>query len=93
MARAVAIGDVGQEARVVGRSPWALAGRRLLRNRSALVALVGLVVIVVLCLLAGWYAHSVAHTNPFESTVDGTTIIDGKGSPSWSRARAASDWE
>ena len=41
----------------------------------------GLVVIVVLCLLAGWYAHSVAHTNPFESTVDGTTIIDGKVQP------------
>jgi peptide/nickel transport system permease protein len=74
----VAIGDVGQPARVVGRSPWALAGRRLLRNRIALVALAGFVVIVVACLLAGWYAQSVAHTHPFESSVDGTTLIDGK---------------
>jgi peptide/nickel transport system permease protein len=76
-----AIGDVGQPARVVGRSPWALAGRRLLRNRIALVALAGFIVIVVACLAAGWYAHSVAHTHPFESTVDGTTLIDGKQQP------------
>jgi peptide/nickel transport system permease protein len=77
----VAIGDVGQPARVVGRSPWALAGRRLLRNRIALVALAGFVVIVVACLAAGWYAHSVAHTHPFSSTVDGTTLINGKQQP------------
>jgi peptide/nickel transport system permease protein len=76
-----AIGDAGQPARVVGRSPWALAGRRLLRNRIALVALAGFIVIVVACLAAGWYAHSVAHTHPFESTVDGTTLIDGKQQP------------
>jgi peptide/nickel transport system permease protein len=77
----VAIGDVGQQARVVGRSPWALAGRRLLRNRIALVALAGFVLIVVACLAAGWYAHSVAHTNPFDSSIDGTTIINGKPHP------------
>jgi peptide/nickel transport system permease protein len=74
-------GDVGQTARVVGRSPWALAARRLRRNRSALVALAGFIAIVVACLGAGWYAHSVAHTNPFESTIDGTTIINGKPAP------------
>jgi peptide/nickel transport system permease protein len=73
---AAAVGDVGT-ARVVGRSPWALAGRRLLRNRIALAALAGFVVILV----AGWYADSVAHTHPFESTLDGTTIINGKESP------------
>jgi peptide/nickel transport system permease protein len=72
---------VGQSARVVGRSPWALARRRLLRNRIALVALAGFMVIVVACLAAGWYSHSVAHTHPFESTVDGTTLIDGKQQP------------
>jgi peptide/nickel transport system permease protein len=77
----VAVGDVGQPARVVGRSPWALAGRRLLRNRVALVALAGFVVIVAACLAAGWYAHSVAHTHPFDSTIDGTTLIDGKQRP------------
>jgi peptide/nickel transport system permease protein len=74
-------GDVGREARVVGRSPWALAARRLLRNRIALVALAGFVLIVIVCLAAGWYAHSVAHTHPFDSTIDGTTLIDGRQQP------------
>ena len=81
MSEVAVAGDVGQTARVVGRSPWALAARRLRRNRSALVALAGFIAIVVACLGAGWYAHSVAHTNPFESTIDGTTIINGKPSP------------
>ena len=82
MSEVAAIGDVGQQsARVVGRSPWALAGRRLLRNRSALIAPAGFIVIVVACCAAGWYADSVAHTNPFVSTVDGTTLIDGKQQP------------
>jgi peptide/nickel transport system permease protein len=74
-------GDVGQEARVVGRSPWALAARRLLRNRIALVALAGFVLIVIVCLAAGVYAHDIAHTHPFESTIDGTTLINGKQRP------------
>ena len=81
MSEVVAVGDVGQPARVVGRSPWALAGRRLLRNRIALVALAGFILIVVACLAAGWYARHVAHTHPFESTIDGTTLIDGKQQP------------
>jgi peptide/nickel transport system permease protein len=80
VAEVVVAGDVGVS-RVVGRNPWALAGRRLLRNRIALAALAGFVVIVVACLAAGWYAHDVAHTQPFESTIDGTTIIDGKEAP------------
>jgi peptide/nickel transport system permease protein len=75
------VGDVGQTARVTGRSPWALAARRLMRNRIALVALAGFIVIIVFCLAAGWYAHDVAHTHPFESTIDGTTIVNGKQSP------------
>jgi peptide/nickel transport system permease protein len=77
----VAVGDAGREARVVGRSPWALAGRRLLRNRIAMVALVGFIVIVIACLAAGWYAHSVAHTQPFDSTIEGTTTVNGKTVP------------
>ena len=48
-------GDAGI-ARVVGRSPWALAGRRLLRNRIAIVALAGFLVILAASLAAGWYA-------------------------------------
>jgi peptide/nickel transport system permease protein len=64
-----------------GASPWALARRRLLRNRTALAMLVVLGLIVLLSLAAPFYAHHVAHTNPFQSNLDGTTIVDGKRVP------------
>src|SRR5262249_35812648 len=63
------------------RSPWALAWRRLRRNRTAMVSLVGFIVIVVLCLAAPIYAHDIAHTDPFTSNVSGTTIVNGKEVP------------
>ena len=37
--------------------------------------------IVVLCLLAPVYADHVAHTDPFESNLNGTTVVDGKTVP------------
>ena len=70
-----------QEQVPIGASPWALARRRLLRNRIAMVMLGVLVVIVLACLAAPLYAHDVAHTNPFRSNVDGTTIVNGKSVP------------
>ncbi len=66
---------------VVGRSPWALAGRRLLRNRLALAALALFFLIVAVSFAAPLYAKHVAHTNPFESNVSGTVTIGGKTKP------------
>jgi peptide/nickel transport system permease protein len=66
---------------VAGRSPWALAGRRLLRNKVAMVSLGVFLVIVAISFAAPLYAHDVAHTNPFRSHLDGTTIVDGKRVP------------
>ena len=40
--------------------------------------LVVLLVIVAACLAAPFYAKHIAHTNPFTSNLDGTTIVDGK---------------
>jgi peptide/nickel transport system permease protein len=77
----VAVAGDAVEPRVVGRSPWALGWRRLRRNRIALIAAGGFIVIVVMCLGAGFYANHIAHTDPFVSTIDGTTIINGKPSP------------
>ena len=45
---------------VVGRSPWALAGRRLLRNKLALGAGALFLVIVAVSLAAPLYARHVA---------------------------------
>ncbi len=66
---------------VVGRNPWALAWRRLRRNRVALAALGLFLLIVILSLLAPVYAHDVAHVNPFAPNLNGTTVIHGKNVP------------
>src|SRR5437868_13651636 len=63
---------------IVGRSPWALAGRRLLRNKLALAALGLFILIVAVSLSAPLYANPVANTDPFKSNVTGTVTIDGK---------------
>ena len=66
---------------VVGRNPWALAGRRLWRNRLAMAALALFLLIVVLCLAAPLYARYAAHLNPFTPNLNGTTVINGKVVP------------
>src|ERR671935_2701947 len=64
-----------------GSSPWVLARRRLLRNRLAMAMVGVLVLVVVLCLAAPLYAHHVAHTDPFRSNLDGSTVVNGKAVP------------
>ncbi len=67
---------------VVGRNPWALAARRLWRNRLAMAALVLFVLIVAVCLAAPLYAYHVAHlVNPLGPNLNGTTVVGGKVVP------------
>src|SRR5213076_60872 len=66
---------------VVGRNPWALAARRLWRNRIAVAALLLFLVIVVMCLAAPLYANNVAHVNPFPPNLNGHTVVNGKVVP------------
>src|SRR5262249_38433016 len=66
---------------ISGRSPWALAGRRLWRNRLAMAALVLFLLIIVLSLAAPLYAHDVAKVNPFTNNLNGTTIVHGHKVP------------
>jgi len=70
-----------QERVPVGSSPWSLAGRRLRRNKIAMVMLGVLVVIVLACLAAPLYAKYVSHTDPFQSSLDATTVVHGKTVP------------
>jgi peptide/nickel transport system permease protein len=63
---------------ISGRSPWRIAGRRLVRNKLALASVVLFGLIVVVSLLAPVYASHVADTDPFNSNVSGTTVVDGK---------------
>jgi peptide/nickel transport system permease protein len=73
--------DVPETGAAAHRGPWALALRRLLRNRSAMASVVVLVLIVLSSALAPWYASHVAQVDPFESNVSGTTTVDGKTVP------------
>src|SRR5215510_5886098 len=66
---------------VSGRSPWALAGRRLWRNRVALAALVLFLLIVLVSFAAPLYAHDIAHVDPFANNLNGTTIVNGHKVP------------
>jgi peptide/nickel transport system permease protein len=66
---------------IAGRSPWALAGRRLVRNKLALAALALFVLIVAISFAAPLYSKHVANTDPFESNISGTVTIDGKTEP------------
>jgi peptide/nickel transport system permease protein len=69
------------EAVAVGASPWALARRRLRRNKVARAMLVVIALVVLACIAAPLYADQIAHTDPFRSNIDGTTIVDGKVVP------------
>jgi peptide/nickel transport system permease protein len=68
-------------ASAAGAGPWTLARRRLLRNRVAMSMLGVLVLITLASILAPVYANRVAHTDPFRSNLNGTTIVDGKEVP------------
>jgi peptide/nickel transport system permease protein len=65
-------------ARIEGRSPWALAGRRLRRNRFALAFLGVFLLIVVACLLAGVYANHVSHLGQNDTNTGGVITVNGQ---------------
>jgi peptide/nickel transport system permease protein len=66
---------------IAGRNPWALAARRLWRNRIALASLCLFLLIVLVSLAAPLYAHDVAHVNPFPPNLNGHTVVGGRVVP------------
>jgi len=71
----------GGGAQVQGRSPWALAGRRLRRNYVALASLGVFLLVVVSCLLAPVYASHVAHRGANDANLTGYIHENGKTIP------------
>jgi len=63
---------------IEGKSPWLLAWRRLRRNYIALGFLALFVLIVILCSLAGPYAHHIAKSGPNDNHLGETFVRDGK---------------
>jgi peptide/nickel transport system permease protein len=70
---------------VEGIGPYALAWRRLRRNRTALAFGAVFVIVVLMCLLAPVYAHDIAHTTPsanhLTDKVDGKDVVSVAGIP------------
>lgn len=68
-----------------GIGPYALAWRRLKRNRTALAFGALFVIVVLACLLAPVYAHDIAHTTPaanhLTDKVDGKDVVSVAGIP------------
>jgi peptide/nickel transport system permease protein len=62
-----------------GIGPYALAWRRLRRNKTALAFGLLFLVIVIMCLLAPVYANDIAHTGPNDQHVD--TALNKFGLP------------
>jgi peptide/nickel transport system permease protein len=70
---------------VEGIGPYALAWRRLKRNRTALAFGALFAIVVLMCLLAPVYAHDIAHTTPsanhLTDKVDGKDVVSVGGIP------------
>src|SRR5215470_15164712 len=66
---------------IAGRNPWALAARRMWRNRIAMASLGLFLLIVVVSVAAPLYANDVAHVNPFQPNLNGHTVVGGKVVP------------
>ncbi|NHO19944.1 ABC transporter permease subunit [Acetobacter oeni] len=58
--------------------PWRTAIRALSVNRSAMAAFATLLFITIACLMAPFYAHDIAHTDPFTSNVAGSFMLHGQ---------------
>jgi len=65
-------------ARIEGRSPWAIAGRRLRRNYVALAFLGVFLLVVVSSLLAPVYVSQVSHLGENFTNSGGTVVEHGK---------------
>jgi peptide/nickel transport system permease protein len=67
--------------KIEGKSPWALAGRRLRRNYVALGSLGVFILIVLACMLAPLYTSHVSHLTPNDENASGYIHENGQRIP------------
>ena len=81
--------DESGGSKIEGKSPWALAGRRLRRNYIALAFLAVFILILLLCfVLAPLYADHVSHLGPNDENASGVIHENGKTIPIISHGRS-----
>jgi len=66
---------------IFSESPGKIAFRNLRKDKRSIISLSILGFIVAISLLAPIYSHFVAHTNPFNSSLDATIHVGGKDVP------------
>ena len=66
---------------IFSESPGKIALRNLRKDKRSIIALTILALIVVLSFAAPLYSHFIAHTNPFESTLNATIKVHGVDKP------------
>jgi peptide/nickel transport system permease protein len=75
--------------KIAGKSPWALAGRRLRRNYIALAFLAIFIAIVVICMAAPLYVTHVSHVGPDNGNPSGYVTVNGKKIPILSHSHSS----
>ena len=70
--------QIAQAEGATGAGPWALAMRRLRRNKVALAFGLLFILLVLVAVLAPLWAHHVAHTGPYANHVTDTIKEGGK---------------
>ena len=66
---------------IFSESPGKIALRNLRKDKRSIISLTILGFIVAISLLAPIYSHFIAHTNPFNSSLDATIHVGGKTVP------------
>jgi peptide/nickel transport system permease protein len=66
---------------IFSESPGKIALRNLRKDKRSIISLSILGFIVAISLLAPVYSHYIAHTNPFNSSLDATIHVGGKDVP------------
>ena len=67
--------------KIEGKSPWALAARRLRRNYVSLIFLGVFILVVLVCLLAPLYTSHVSHAHPNDENAGGFIHENGNKVP------------
>jgi len=74
--------------KIEGKSPWALAGRRLRRNYIALAFLGVFILTLLVCLLAPLYSSHVSHLNSDTPNAGGHITVNGQRIPILSKGQS-----
>lgn len=78
MSESIVTGSTPTKVPQKAEGPWAAGFRRLRQDRTAMGAVLVLILIIIACCAAPLYAQYVSQTDPFQSNLDGTITLGGQ---------------